>query len=134
MLAVRYAIFCLFAMGANLGLQFVAHRGFGLEFWPALGIGTAGGLVLKYVLDRNYIFAGRGVSLLKDARRLSLSGLLGLGTTAVFWSAEWLGHKFLPVCAGRYIGGAIGLMAGYALKYWMDRRWVFGACDPATSP
>ena len=126
MLVLRYVAFCLLAMGANLGLQFVAHRGLGMSFWPALCVGTAAGLVLKYVLDRNYIFSGRGATLSQDTRRFSLYGLLGLVTTAVFWSTEWLGHYLIPSESGRYIGGAAGLAIGYFLKYRLDQRWVFG--------
>jgi putative flippase GtrA len=124
-LVFRYAAFCLLAMTVNLGLQFLAHRCLGAGFWLALVIGTTGGLILKYVLDRNFIFAAGGVNFATDAGRFSLYGCLGLITTAVFWLAEWLGHQWLPQSHGRYLGGALGLTLGYTLKYWMDRRWVF---------
>jgi putative flippase GtrA len=120
-----YALFCALAIVVNLGLQFGAVRGLGLAYWPALLIGTGGGLVFKYVLDRNYIFDARGAGAAKDARRFVLYAGFGLFTTAVFWSAEWIGHRFLFGEAGRYVGGALGLCFGYGLKYWMDSRWVF---------
>lgn len=124
-LILRYVAFCLFSMIANLGLQFLAFQCLGLGFWVALTIGTTGGLVLKYMLDRNYIFAARGVGFGADISRFSLYSLLGLITTAVFWLTEWLGYQYLPFNYGRYLGGALGLVLGYALKYWMDQRWVF---------
>lgn len=120
-----YVLFCALAIVVNLGLQFVAVRWLTLGYWPALLIGTGGGLVFKYVLDRNYIFMAGGVGPAKDARRFALYAGFGLFTTAVFWLAEWVGHCFLPGEAGRYVGGAIGLCIGYGLKYWMDSRWVF---------
>ena len=125
MLALLYALFCALTIGVNLGLQFVAVRWLGLGFWPALLIGTGGGLVFKYVLDRNYIFDARGAGAAKDARRFVLYAGFGLFTTAVFWSAEWVGHHYFSGEVGRYLGGALGLCFGYGLKYWMDSRWVF---------
>ncbi len=120
-----YALFCALAIAVNLGLQFGAVRWLGLGYWPALLIGTGGGLVFKYVLDRNYIFNASGVGAAKDATRFVLYAGFGVFTTAVFWSAEWLGHRCLAGEAGRYVGGALGLCFGYGLKYWMDSRWVF---------
>jgi putative flippase GtrA len=120
-----YALFCALAIAVNLGLQFVAVRWLGLGFWPALLIGTGGGLVFKYVLDRNYIFDARGAGAAKDARRFVLYAGFGLFTTAVFWSAEWVGHHYFSGEVGRYLGGGFGLCIGYVLKYWMDKKWVF---------
>ena len=120
-----YALFCALAIAVNLGLQFVAVRWLGLGFWLALLIGTGGGLLFKYVLDRNYIFMAGGVDATKDARRFVLYAGFGLFTTAVFWSAEWLGHHYFSGEVGRYLGGGFGLCVGYALKYWMDKKWVF---------
>lgn len=124
-LALLYASFCGLAIIVNLGLQLVAARGLGLGYWPALFLGTGGGLLFKFVLDRNYIFGARGAGAAKDARRFVLYAAFGLFTTAVFWGAEWIGHRCIPGETGRYIGGALGLCFGYGLKYWMDSRWVF---------
>jgi len=122
---ILYVLFCALAIAVNLGLQFGAVRGLGLAYWPALLIGTGGGLVFKYVLDRNYIFDARGADAAKDARRFVLYAGFGLFTTAVFWSAEWIGHHYFSGETGRYLGGFMGLCVGYALKYRMDERWVF---------
>jgi putative flippase GtrA len=120
-----YAAFCALAIAANLSLQAIAARGLGLGYWPSLMVGTGGGLVFKYVLDRNYVFDARGAGAAKDVRRFVLYAGFGLFTTAVFWSTEWLGHRYLTGETGRYLGGGLGLCIGYALKYWMDKRWVF---------
>lgn len=120
-----YALFCALAIGVNLGLQWGAVRWLGMSYWPALLIGTGGGLLFKYVLDRNYIFDARGAVVSKDASRFILYAGFGALTTAIFWSAEWLGHRYLSGEGGRYLGGALGLCIGYGLKYWMDSRWVF---------
>ncbi|MEM9735690.1 MAG: hypothetical protein AAF908_03675, partial [Pseudomonadota bacterium] len=48
---------------ANLGAQWAVHQvvppepgGAGLAYWTALGFGTGVGLVVKYVLDKRWIF------------------------------------------------------------------------------
>jgi len=126
-LAILYVAFCALAVSVNLGLQFVASKALGWGYWASLFVGTGGGLFFKYVLDRNYIFNARGVGAARDATRFFLYAGFGLFTTAVFWTAEWAGHCWIEGEAGRYVGGGLGLCIGYALKYWMDSRWVFQA-------
>lgn len=122
---IRYTAFCLFAILVNLGLQLIAFQYLGLSFWVALAIGTAGGLLLKYVLDRNFIFFVKDDDLSLDITRFALYVLMGILTTSIFWVTEWIGYRYLPTKYGQYSGGALGLAVGYALKYWLDRRWVF---------
>jgi len=125
LLVVVYAAFCALAITVNLGLQLIASRWLGFGYWMSLVIGTGGGLVFKYVLDRNYVFRARDVGAAKDVGRFLVYARFGLLTTGIFWTAEWVGHVSTGGEAGRYVGGGLGLCIGYALKYWMDRRWVF---------
>ena len=55
-----------------------------------------------------------------------LYGFTAVFTTAVFWGAEWLFDLTFGSVAGRLLGGAIGLASGYAIKYRLDKRFVFG--------
>lgn len=125
LLAIIYAAFCGLAISVNLGLQLITSKWLCFGYWTSLVVGTGGGLVFKYVLDRNYIFRARGVGAAKDASRFLVYAGFGLFTTGIFWTAEWVGHASMGGEAGRYVGGGLGLCIGYALKYWMDRRWVF---------
>lgn len=119
-----YGLFCVLSLVTNLGAQYLSQAWFGAGFWAGLFVGTGSGLALKYLLDRNYVFAGYGVGLDRDIRRFALYSCLGVFTTLVFWAFEWLGEFICPG-VGRYAGGATGLTIGYVLKYQMDRRWVF---------
>lgn len=91
----------------------------------AVVAGTATGLVVKYVLDKRWIFFDTTRGLAMHGRKFALYTLMGVGTTLVFWSTEtafWLAWKTDLM---RELGAAIGLTAGYIAKYHLDRRFVF---------
>ncbi len=126
-LALKYGLFAVIATLANLGSQEIAVRTYQgpFEVYAALLVGTFVGLVVKYVLDKKYIFGFRAHSFAEDASKFSAYALLGVATTAVFWAFEMGFHYLYGTAAMRYLGGAIGLALGYALKYELDRRFVF---------
>ncbi len=128
-IAFWYAAFAALAIAVNIGIQRLA-----LSFWAgplslygAILLGTAAGLITKYVLDKRYIFAYRPVSLRQDAgtffRYVLMSGI----TTAVFWSVELSFNSLFSLPSAKYIGAAIGLTIGYSSKYLLDKRFVFPA-------
>lgn len=124
-LVTKYTAFCGIAMALNLGSQYAVDITLAPPFWVSIGIGTGVGLLAKYILDRNYIFAARGASLAKDTRRFALYTAMGVATTLVFWGTEWAFAAAFSATWAKYLGGAIGLTLGYLLKYQLDRRWVF---------
>jgi putative flippase GtrA len=128
-LAASYILFAVIATLANLGSQILAkdHVPAGFEPWLSLVIGTGVGLVVKYVLDKQFIFQADHLQKTSQlARSAFLYTLSGGFTTILFWGAE-LGflHAWPQWEAARYVGGALGLAAGYALKYQLDRRFAF---------
>jgi putative flippase GtrA len=126
-LAITYAILALIATIANIGAQDLVVRGYRGAFnvWISIVVGTAVGLVVKYILDKRYIFRFRARNALHDAHTLSLYTLMGLATTAIFWSFELGFHSLFETKEMRYLGGIIGLTIGYAAKYHLDKRYVF---------
>lgn len=126
-LIAKYTAFCVIAMALNLGSQYAADISLAPPFWASIGIGTGVGLLAKYILDRNYIFAARGATLAKDTRRFALYTAMGAVTTLVFWATEWVFAAAFSAAWAKYLGGALGLAAGYLLKYQLDKRWVFSA-------
>ena len=55
--------------------------------------GTLAGLVLKYLLDKRWIFADRETGAAAHGRKFTLYTLMGVVTTAIFWGTEtafWL--------------------------------------------
>ncbi|MFS2112672.1 GtrA family protein [Herbaspirillum frisingense] len=126
-LAIRYAIFALIATAANiLSQDFVVRIYHGpLDIIASVAVGTGVGLVIKYVLDKRYIFGFRARSVGHDTQVFFLYTLMGLLTTVIFWGVE-LGFEYIfETREMRYLGGIIGLAIGYLMKYRLDRRYVF---------
>lgn len=126
-IAGLYALFAAASTGLNLGVQWAVSA-----LWPwrlvtiaALCAGTGAGLLLKYVLDRRWIFPMRSPGLRGDVRRFILYAGTGVATTALFWGTELAFLAVFAVPWAKYAGGAIGLCAGYTAKYALDRRFVF---------
>jgi len=133
-LVARYAAFAALATLCNLAVQrlVLAVPGVdrGVAFAAALALGTLAGLLAKYLLDKRWIFDDRASGLGAHARRFSLYTLMGLATTAVFWGSETLFWLVWKTDAMREAGAVLGLAAGYAIKYRLDRRYVFDQAPP----
>ena len=131
-LAIVYAIIALIATAANLGAQELAvrawHGAFQIEF--SVFIGTGVGLVVKYVLDKIFIFRFRAASTLHDLHTFILYTAMGVVTTLVFWGFEFGFYSAFQDKNLRYLGGLIGLALGYWAKYHLDKRFVFRAPAP----
>lgn len=128
-LIVTYAILALIATAANIGSQDLAIRIYHESVYAvlvSLGVGTGVGLVVKYVLDKRYIFRFRARDIAHDGKTFALYSLMGLATTVIFWGFE-MGFDYLfQTKEWRYIGGIIGLALGYVTKYRLDKHFVFG--------
>jgi putative flippase GtrA len=126
-LVVAYAWFALLAIATNFSTQFVFDHIYNGPFkiWVSLIAGTGAGLVLKYVLDKKYIFRYQTKSATHDLKLVIFYGLFGLATTIVFWAGELGFDAVFHNVALRYLGGGLGLVVGYYLKYQLDKRYVF---------
>lgn len=126
-LILRYALFAVIATVANLGVQRLVMRlGEGTPvFLAAVFLGTLVGLVIKYVLDKKWIFFDAGTGLKQHGAKFGLYTAMGLVTTAIFWGTEsafWFAWR---TEAMRELGAVLGLAVGYVVKYRLDRRFVF---------
>ena len=131
-LAIVYAIIALIATAANLGAQAISVR-----VWTGLWhieisvlVGTAVGLVLKYVLDKIYIFRFKADDALHDLQTFILYTGMGVVTTLLFWGFEFGFYQAFQDKSLRYLGGLIGLVLGYWAKYHLDKRFVFRVAAP----
>lgn len=126
-LVLRYACFALIATAANLLTQRLVLNlgGSSGYFVVAIGAGTAIGLVIKYTLDKHWIFQDNEGGISAHSRKFSLYTAMGLVTTAIFWGSEtlfwWLWRSDLM----REVGAVLGLAMGYVAKYHLDKRYVF---------
>jgi len=128
-LVARYSAFAAIATIANLAAQRVVFATVqqDVRFLLALVAGTGIGLVLKYILDKKWIFFEAAQPLGAESRKFSLYTLTGVGTTLVFWGAEGLFWLIWQTQFMREIGAVLGLTIGYVVKYNLDRRFVFQA-------
>jgi drug/metabolite transporter (DMT)-like permease len=126
-LALTYAILALVATVANIGAQELSIRIYDgpLGVPLAVAMGTGVGLVVKYLLDKRYIFGFRARDARHDGQTFLLYALMGLVTTAVFWGFEFGFDWLFQDKTMRYLGGVIGLALGYLAKYQLDKRFVF---------
>lgn len=126
-LVIRYGAFAAAATLANLAAQRIVLalvEGYG-GYVLAVAAGTGAGLVLKYLLDRRWIFYDTSTGLAVHGRDFTLYTVMGVVTTLIFWvteSAFWLVWRTDLM---REVGAVLGLTAGYAIKYNLDKRFVF---------
>jgi putative flippase GtrA len=126
-LVLRYAAFAVLATLANLGTQRLVLAGGddAARFAVAVGAGTLVGLVVKYALDKRWIFGDRETGLRAHGRKFTLYTVMGLVTTAIFWGTETAFWLLWRTDLMREAGAVLGLTVGYVVKYRLDRRFVF---------
>lgn len=129
-LALRYSAFAVIAILVNLGAQRVVMD-WGGGLFAAMVAGTALGLLVKYILDKRWIFADLSNGLRAHCQRFSLYAGMGVLTTLLFWAVETGFWWFGRTDAARELGAVIGLTLGYVLKYALDRRYVFTSAGAA---
>ena len=126
-LAIRYAILAAVATVANIAAQegtLQVYQGL-FDIGLSIFVGTAVGLVVKYILDKRYIFRFKAQNRRHDSRIFILYTVMGLLTTVIFWGFEWAFQLLYETKEMRYLGGVIGLTLGYLTKYQLDKRFVF---------
>ena len=126
MIATRYILFAILSTIVNLFSQYLTFSFLNYEFeiYLAIGNGTIAGLLVKYLLDKHYIFNSN------DSENNSKSTFIpyiftSIFSTLIFWFTELWFIKNVLIPYTEYIGALIGLSIGYTLKYFLDRNFVF---------
>lgn len=126
-IVILYTIFAVISTETNIWTQKLSmalYSGpFALYLSVAAGIGT--GLLVKYFLDKKFIFKYRTENLSHDTRLFALYTSMGIITTLVFLGFEFGFFWYFGTEDMRYLGGRIGLAIGYFTKYHLDKRFVF---------
>ncbi len=127
MIAFKYTIFALISTIFNLLFQYLsfgAYDGFG-SLYVAMFFGTLAGLVVKYILDKKFIFYHAPIDKRDDAKKFLLYSLMGVFTTIIFWGTEIAFDSLSGNPNAKYLGAVIGLSIGYLIKYFLDKKYVF---------
>ena len=125
--AVRYVLFAIVATIANIATQEAAIRlAPGAALTLSIIAGTLVGFAVKYVLDKVYVFSDAYDGHAREAQKILLYGAFSVLTTLIFWSFEMAAWRIWETTAAKYAGAVLGLAIGYAAKFALDRRYVFG--------
>lgn len=126
-LAMLYTAFAIVATFFNILAQDICSYIYSGPFYILVSIiiGTGVGLVIKYVLDKKYIFKYKTQNAQHDGKVFYAYTVMGIFTTIIFWGFEFGFHAMFETKEMRYVGGVIGLMIGYICKYYLDKRFVF---------
>jgi len=132
-IALLYGLFAILSIVANLLAQDVTLRVYHQEYRIALSVivGTAVGLVIKYILDKKFIFRFSANNLAHDTSLFVMYTTMGVITTFIFWGFEFAFEYFFQTKAMRYLGAVIGLSIGYIIKYNLDKKFVFNKTEQA---
>ena len=133
-IAVRYILFAVIAGAMNLGAQAIVFAIAPVQ--PlALSIlaGTGVGFVVKYLLDKRWIFFDGYHGPAKEVRKIFLYGSFSVAMTLIFWAFEVSFLWLWGTDTAKYAGAVIGLAIGNCLKYLLDRTFTFNQ-RPAGAP
>jgi len=124
---VRYVLFVVFAGLGNLFSQEAVVRvAPALPLMASVLVGTGVGFVIKYALDKRWIFFDDYESHTEEIRKVIVYGLFSVLTTLIFWAVEIGAWRHWETSFAKYTGAVIGLAIGNLIKYLLDRRFVFG--------
>lgn len=126
-IALAYIVFAALATITNVTTQALALRAYNgpAALMLSIAAGTGAGLIIKYLLDKRYIFRFFARNATHDARTFALYAFTGVLTTLLFWSFELGFYYALGTEQAKYTGAVLGLSIGYALKYRLDKKHVF---------
>lgn len=124
---VRYVFFAIVSGLANLAAQEIAVRVVpGFHVMVSVLAGTGVGFIVKYLLEKHWIFYDAYDSHAEEIRKVFIYGVFGVGTTLLFWAFEMGALWLWGTTSAKYIGAVIGLSLGNWIKYFLDKHYVFG--------
>ena len=126
MIATKYFLFAIISTLVNLISQFFTFSllDYEYEIYIAIANGTIAGLLVKYLLDKYYIF-NLNVREYSSKNTFVPYIFTSILTTIIFWFTELWFIKYIQISYKEYIGAMVGLSIGYTLKYFLDRSFVF---------
>lgn len=126
MMFIRYVVFAGIATLVNLATQEAVVRVAPLSpLALSIVMGTATGFILKYLLDKKWVFDDGYGGHRRELQKITLYGVFSVFTTLVFWSFEVAFWVIWRTDFAKYTGAVIGLAIGYAAKFVLDRAFVF---------
>ena len=116
-----YFLFALLASIVNVIGQHI-FLNYNENLFFAVIVGSAAGLVFKYVLDSSIVFEGNKPI---NIRTFVIYASFGACITPVIWIVEVIFLNIFGTVFMRDIGALLGIALAYWIKYEMDKRYVF---------
>tara|TARA_B100000609_G_C16984934_1_gene315780 strand:+ start:112 stop:504 length:393 start_codon:yes stop_codon:yes gene_type:complete len=126
MIITKYILFAVLSTAVNIFSQFLTFSmlDYEYEIYVAIANGTISGLLVKYLLDKYYIF-DLNMSKYESKNTFAPYILTSIFTTIIFWFTELYFIKYVQISNTEYVGAIVGLSIGYTLKYFLDKNFVF---------
>lgn len=123
----KYVAFAVIATVVNLLVQMLSLRLYFTDYslLLAMFLGTAIGLVIKFLLDKYYIFDSKKHNAKQNLKEFCFYSITGVLTTLLFWSVEWFFDYYISMNWAKYLGAVVGLTLGYIIKFYLDKKYVF---------
>jgi len=119
-LVIIYSLISLLSISLNLVCQLVLLKIL-LPLYVSICLGTLIGLLVKYLLDARFIFIYKKPSVSNFVKYSFIGGAI----TPIWWVSEYAAYYFFNSNAAALVGGLVGLIFCYYLKYNLDKAYVF---------
>lgn len=125
--SMLYVAFAVVATIVNLFTQEITSNLFHHQYEIVVSMftGTLAGLIVKYLLDKKFIFKFSTENQKQDLTTFFFYSLMGVVTTLLFWITEYAFDMWFETKTMRYVGAVLGLSIGYVSKYYLDKKYVF---------
>jgi len=87
--------------------------------------GIIAGFLVKFILDKFVVFKEKHKNFVHTLTQFFIYGALALITTFIFLAFEIAFKIIFDFNNSEIIGGFIGLVIGYTLKFFLDKIFVF---------
>jgi putative flippase GtrA len=127
-----YLLFAAIAIGVNYAVlnlsdkvlqPILPYDKWRLLLSQVLAIGS--GFVVKYILDKFYVFKDAIATKKEEYQKALLYGMMSIITTALYMSISWGFYFLVSPSSAKTTGALIGLLTGYTLKFFLDKKYVF---------
>lgn len=136
-----YVFFAFVSMFINLGTQMLSGliidrtgpdffsieliKNVSFKLLTGMITATIIAFVFKFIVDKFLIFRNTAKELKENIRQIVFYGSFAVFTTLIFWGFEVFFKYVFVFSFSEYIGGFVGLMAGYSIKFILDSKFVF---------
>ena len=122
-----YVAFAIIVTMINLASQraVLSFLSGNIGFFSALFFGTLVGVIVGYLLDKNWIFYDEIEISQNYGKQFFLYAMTGVIHTPIFWITETLFWFIWMTDQMRELGAILGLLFAYTVKYFILKKYIF---------